>query len=293
MMASMVYLNLIVSGFFYFLASFLYISSFFRSDSRWETKGFACIRIGFLGASVFLGLEAWKHGFAFPILNFSHVIAFFSWALAFLYLIPLMRLQTQSFGLILAPILFVLNLAAVLHSGDATYRLEVSLYFALHIIFAFFAYAAFTLSFTAALLYLIQHRELKKRHPGAFYHKLPNLDALDSLSYIPMALGAALLACAVVVGLFWAKDTYGYYWLNDPKTWLTLITLALYCFLIALRFGAQTRKSRLALMGLLIFVFMIMSFVGGRYMNGKHSMVLTETQSSNAFALQAQSKRTP
>lgn len=279
-MISSVYFNLIISGFFYLLASFLYGVSFFKPDSRWESKGFACIRIGFLGASIFLGLEAWKHGYSFPLLNFSHVIAFFSWALAFLYLIPLMRLQTQSFGLILAPVLFVLNLASVLHSGDATYQLEVSVYFALHIIFAFFAYAAFTLSFTAALLYLIQQRELKKRHPGTFYHKLPNLEALDSLSYIPMILGAVLLACAVIVGLFWAKDTYGYYWLNDPKTWLTLMTLILYSFLIFLRFGAQTRKSRLAFMGLLIFIFMIMSFVGGRYMNGKHSSVLANSESS-------------
>lgn len=281
-MISAVYFNLIISGFFYLLASFLYGVSFFKPDSRWEAKGFACIRIGFLGASIFLGLEAWKHGYSFPILNFSHVIAFFSWALAFLYLIPLMRLQTQSFGLILAPVLFVLNLASVLHSGDATYPLEVSIYFALHIIFAFFAYAAFTLSFTAALLYLIQQRELKKKNPGTFYHKLPNLDALDSLSYVPMALGAALLACAIAVGLFWAKDTYGYYWLNDPKTWLTLMTLILYSFLIFLRFGAQTRKSRLAFIGLLVFIFMIMSFVGGRYLNGKHSSALSETPASDA-----------
>lgn len=277
-MMAAVYFNLILSGFFYLLASFLYCLSFFRPDARLEAKGFGCVRIGFLGASVFLGLEAWAYGFAFPVLNFSHVIAFFSWALAFLYLIPLMRLQAQSFGLILAPVLFGLNLVAVLHSGAPMYHFEVTIYFALHIIFAFFAYAALMLSFTAAILYLIQHRELKKRHPGNFYHKLPNLEVLDALTYLPMIIGVVLLGCAVVVGLFWAKDTYGYFWLNDPKTWLTVMTVVLYAVLIFMRFAANARKSRLAVMGLIIFSFMIASFIGGRYLNGKHSTVVSASE---------------
>lgn len=286
-MTSSVYFNLLVSGFFYLLASFFYGFSFFQPDSRYESKGFACIRLGFLGASIFLGLEAWTHGFAFPILNFSHVIAFFSWALAFLYLIPLIHLQAQSFGLILAPVLFLLNLVAVLNSGAPTYHFEVSIYFALHIIFAFFAYAALMLSFTAALLYLIQHHELKKRNPGTFYHKLPNLEALDSLSYLPMIIGVVLLSCAIVVGLFWAKDTYGQFWLHDPKTWLTVITAVLYGILIFMRFAANARKSRLALLGLLLFIFMIASFVGGRYLNGKHSTALSQAEKSPITEQQA------
>jgi ABC-type uncharacterized transport system permease subunit len=269
---SIAFLGLILSSVFYLVASFLYLFSFFQSDSKSEKNSFFCVRLGFFCATLYLGSEAWTHGFAFSILNFSHVLAFFSWALAFLYLIPLARIQAQSFGLILAPVLCFLSFVAMLHSSDPAYPMNVQIYFALHIIFAFFAYASFTLSFTAATLYLIQHRELKKRHPGTFYRKLPNLETLDSLSYIPMLIGAALLACAIGVGLLWAKDTYGHYWMNDPKTWLTLLTLALYGFLIFLRFGARTRKSRLAVMGLLIFIFMIVSFAGGRQISqGNHS----------------------
>lgn len=265
------YISLVVEGFFYLLAAVFYGLAFFRGNARLERHAFFLIRVGFLAASIYLGLEAFSYGFAFPILNFSHVIAFFSWALAFLYLIPLQRIQAQSFGFILAPVLFILSFVAVLHANDPTYRLQVSIYFALHIIFAFLAYAALTLSFAAAILYLIQHRELKKRNPGAFYHRLPNLETLDSLFYIPMIIGLILLAGAVIVGLFWAKETYGQFWMNDPKTWLTLMTLVLYGALVFLRFGAQTRKSRLALMGLLIFVFMIVSFAGGRqFSKGNH-----------------------
>ncbi len=265
------FFSLISSGIFYLAAAFLYIVAFFRENSRFEKAAFTLIRLGFGSASVYLAAEAWTHGFSFPILNFSHVLVFFSWALAFLYLIPLARLQTQSFGLILAPALFMLNLIAVIHASDPAYHVDVKIYFVLHIIFAFFAYASFTLSFTAALLYLTQHNELKRRHAGTFYHKLPNLEALDQLTYQPIIFGIILLVCAVAVGMLWSRDTYGQVWMNDPKTFLTFIDIGLYGFLISLRTATNMRNSRIALLSLLVFVFMIGSFVGGRYLNGKHS----------------------
>ena len=169
------FISLILSGLFYFVASFLYALVFFQTHSKFENKTLLCVWLGFICATIYLGVEAWTHGFAFPILNFSHVLAFFSWALAFLYLIPLARLQTQSFGLILAPVLFLLNLTAMAHAGGSLYYMDVKIYFMLHIIFAFFAYASFTLSFTAAFLYLFQHYELKRRRAGTFYQKLPHL----------------------------------------------------------------------------------------------------------------------
>jgi len=269
--------SLIASGFLYLVAAFLYVRAFFYEEVRWEKTAFFCVRIGFIAASIYLTFEAAEHGFAFPIINFAHVLAFFSWALAFLYLIPLSKIKTQSFGLILAPALFLLNLMAVIHSSDPAYHLEVKIYFALHIIFAFFAYASLTLSFTAALLYLIQHHELKQRRTGTFYHKLPNLESLDQLTYQAMIFGNTLLVCAVAVGMLWSLDNYGRTWMTDPKTFLTFINIALYGVLISLRIGSGMRNSRLALLSLFIFIFMITSFVGGRYLQGN--------QGRNAFTV--------
>ncbi len=276
--------SLILSTFFYLLATFLYLASFLAPDERSEKTAFLWVWLGFVGATVFLGLEAWTHGFAFPILNFAHVLAFFSWALAFLYLIPLARLKIQSFGLILAPVLFLLNIIAVKHISDPVYHANVQIYFSLHIIFAFFAYAALTLSFTAALLYLVQHRELKLRHPGTFYHKLPNLESLDQLTYQPMVFGVVLLICAVVVGMLWAHDSYGQVWLNDPKTFLTFAAIGLYCLLISLRFKTPMRTSRLAVMTLIIFGFVIASFVGGRFLQDRHGSAAFNNGKSNSLS---------
>ncbi len=269
---SIAFISLILSGFFYLAAAFLYVAAFFRDNARFENAAFILIRTGFVCGSVYLGMEAWTHGFAFPIINFSHVLVFFSWALAFLYLIPLAGLQTQSFGLILSPVLFLLNLTAVIHAAGPAYQMDVNIYFVLHIVFAFFAYASFTLSFTAALLYLIQHHEIKRRRAGTFYHKLPNLETLDQLTYQPIIFGIILLICAVAVGMLWSHDTYGQFWMNDPKTFLTFINIGLYGFLISLRLSTGMRSSRIALFSLLIFIFMIGSFVGGRqFLKGKHT----------------------
>lgn len=270
-MMSIATIGLMLSCFFYLAACFLYTLGFFKTDIQSEKKSFLCIWLGFIFATLYLGLEAGVHGFAVPILNFSHVLAFFSWALAFLYLIPLMGLQTQSFGLILAPVLCLLNFLAMAHAADPAYHMDIHIYFALHIIFAFFAYASLTLSFSAALFYLIQHNELKRRRASSFYHKLPNLETLDHLIYLPILFGIILLAVAVVVGMLWSHDIYGQIWMNDPKAFLTIMSMALYSFLLSLRFASSMRSSRIAMLSILIFLFMISGFVGGRYMKSKHS----------------------
>ena len=264
-------LCLLISALFYFSAATLYVISFLSGNLKNEDKAFFMMRLGFVLASVYLSIEALQYGFKFPILNFSHVLAFFSWALAFLFFIPLARLKARSFGLILAPALFLLNSAAIWHAPDPAYSMNVKIYFVLHIVFAFFAYASLMLSFTAALLYLIQHHELKRRRAGTFYHHLPNLEVLDQLTYQPMIFGIVLLICAVAVGMLWSHDAYGQVWMNDPKTFLTFITIGLYGFLISLRFGTAMRNSRIALLSLLVFCFLIGSFIGGRYLTGKHS----------------------
>ncbi len=271
-------LSLVLSSFFYFIAAALYARTFFKSSQGSEKEAFLWIRLGFVCASIYLAIEAWFHGFAFPIWNFAHVLAFFAWTIAFLYLVPLARMQTQSFGLVLSPGLFLLNLTAVLHANDPAYQVNVQIYFALHIVFAFLAYASLTISFTAALLYLIQHYVLKRRILGTFYQKLPNLEVLDQLTYQPIIFGIILLVCAVAVGMVWSHDTYGQIWTNDPKTFLTFINIGLYGFLISLRFGTTMRNSRLAMLSLLIFVFMIASFIGGRYLKGNHSGAISSGQ---------------
>ena len=234
------------------------------------------MRVGFLISTFYFGAEAIDHGFFLPVANFSQAMAFFAWSLAFVYLVLLVRIQSESFGLILSPILFLLAAAASISKArfgmDHTPLKPIlkNPYFTVHIISAFFAYASFTLSFAAGLLYLIQYRELKAKHLGTFYQKLPSLQELERLITQPLAWGTPLLALAVVIGFIWSKSAYGEFWIFDPKTIATMLAVVLYLAILYLRSVSSVRGKQVALLSMIAFVFVVFSFVGTQFFQGSH-----------------------
>ena len=262
-------------AFFYGLSFFLHMVSF--SGRNAHRVAFLLMRIAFLIGTFSLASEAISEGFFLPVANLSQAMAFFAWSLAFVYLVLLVRIQSESFGLILSPILFGLMTGAVLakmYAGVRETPLPPALlnpYFVVHIAGAFFAYASFTLSFAAGALYLIQHRELKSRHAGTFYHKLPSLEELESLIYQPLVWGAPLLAIAAGVGFVWSKSAYGRFWVWDPKTLLTGVTVILYSAILYLRYGVSLHGKRGALFSFFAFAVVIFCFLGTRFIHGSHN----------------------
>ncbi len=265
-----------ISVFFYILAFFVYLFSFLNPyQENNQRAALVFLRAGFLVSTFYLGQEAVEQGFFLPVVNFSQAMAFFAWALAFIYLVLLVKNQSESFGLILAPILFILTgaaLAAKLHGVSAVTPRPVLMhpYFSMHIASAFFAYASFTLSFAAGLLYLIQHHELKSKRPGTFYHKLPSLENLERLIYQPIFWGAPLLVVAVAIGLMWSKSAFGEFSFLDPKTIATAVNGFIYFLILALRAASVLRGRRAAVWSLVAFGLVVFSFVGTRFIPGSH-----------------------
>ena len=247
-----------LTAFFFHLAAFL---GFSERAGRW---GFVLTRTGFLIHTFFFFLGTKTEGFLIPVSSFGQVMAFFSWALAFVYLVLLARIHTESFGVILAPLLSLLVGLGLFrfHAGQTSLPTPLNPYFILHLGTAFFAYASLTLSFVAAVLYLVQHHELKRRRGGTFYHQLPSLESLEGLIYQPMAWGVFLLTLAMGVGFLWAKSTCGTYWLGDPKTISTLLVTLFYGVLIYLHYARSLRGKRLAVLNLVAFAFIFLNFFG-------------------------------
>ena len=262
---------LLASGIFYGAAFLFHLASFFGGREK-HRPAFTLMRIGFLFSTFFFMAQAVDSGFFLPVANFSQAMAFFAWSLAFVYLVLLVRIQTDSFGLVLSPILAGL-IAASLNADSEVVKLPpmaANPYFKLHVLSAFFAYAAFTISFAAGLLYLIQHHELKTKHAGTFYQKLPSLEDLEKLIYQPVGWGAPLLALALAIGFLWSKSAYGEYWVFDPKTILTALTLFLYGAILFFRRFASLGGKRAALLSLIAFGFVLFSFVGMHFIHSSH-----------------------
>lgn len=264
-----------VSGALYLAAFFFHVSAFVTGREGANQGALILVRIGFLIHTFFFFLQTKTEGLLIPVSSFGEVMAFFSWSLAFVYLVLLARVQSESFGLILSPLLSIFIGAGLLrfHSASTPLPSPLNPYFVLHLATAFFAYASFTLSFAAAVLYLIQYRELKRKRGGNFYHRLPSLEALEGLIYQPMAWGAFLLALAIGVGFLWSKSAFGRYWLWEPKTVTTLGITFFYLVLVYFHYGTTLRGKRWVVMTLVAFGFVFFNFFGMNFFaKGLHQL---------------------
>jgi len=256
-----------------YLAAFIFhLYSFLSVREKGHEGAWWLLRLGFLLSTFYFASAAVESRFFVPVANLAGALAFFGWSLAFVYLVLLARVQSQSFGLILTPILVLLIASAclTLHEPAASLPAKGNPLFSLHIVTAFFAYASFTISFSAGILYLIQNHELKAKKAGTFYHKLPSLEELEKLIYQPMIWGASLLVFAVAIGFAWSKSVYGEYWFLDAKTIATIATVSAYFVILYLRVVSGIRAKQGALLSLIAFSLVLFSFLGTRLIEGSH-----------------------
>ena len=261
---------------FYALAFLFHMLSFSSLQEEGHKPAFVFMRIGFLIATFYFAAAAIENGFFLPVANLSQAMAFFAWSLAFVYLVLLVKAQSESFGLILTPILLLLTVVAFVSRVFGTSPMPpkpvlLNPYFTLHIATAFFAYASFTISFAAGVLYLIQYAELKAKRAGKFYHKLTSLEDLERLIYQPMLWGAPLLGVAAGIGFLWSKSVFGEFWIFDPKTIATGVTALLYIVILYLRYVSSMRGKQGAVLSLIAFALVLFSFVGTRLIPGSHN----------------------
>jgi ABC-type uncharacterized transport system permease subunit len=130
-------------------------------------------------------------------------------------------------------------------------------YLAGHVAFSMLAYAFFTTAAGVALAYLVQHRQLKSRHPGAVAYRLPPLEELERLCFFCVWAGFVLLSVGMLAGAMWSLQTLGrLQW--DAKVFLSLCLWLLYGFYLAMRQAGGFRgrhSAALLLLGFFVFFF--------------------------------------
>ena len=192
-----------------------------------------------------------------PYRDLPSSMSLFAWMIAASYGILLVRHREGSTGPFLIPLaIFFLVVSLVTHPGAVVVsdpRRSGPL-FAMHVTLAIFGYAALTLAFVLAQLYLIQNQQLRRRKLGPLFSKLPALDVLSQLQRTAVIIGVSALTVATVLGLIWAKQHWGTYW--DPKVLFTFLIIGLYLFtLFPGRAGGGKRNAILSIAGFILLLF--------------------------------------
>lgn len=199
-----------------------------------------------------------------PITNLHEALSVFSLAIVGLFLYFEHRFKLHILGSFVVPVALVLMVVAMGFPsviGDLNPALK-SRWLAVHTIFAFAGYAAFTVSFGTSIMYLIQQRFLKQKKFGPLYQKLPPLDVLDDIGYRCLTLGFPLLTVAIITGAIWAETAWGTYWSWDPKETWSLITWFVYAALLHGRLTTGWRGKNASILSIIGFCILLFTFLG-------------------------------
>jgi cytochrome c-type biogenesis protein CcsB len=207
-----------------------------------------------------------------PLTQRYEAFSFFAAVGALGYLVAYGRYRIASLSVFVFPVLFVLTFLAnvVYDPSDVIPAALRSNWIYIHTPLIFLGYAALFISFAAAVMYLIQERELKTKHRQAFF-QLPSLEICDDLSYRSLAIGFPLITLGLVSGALWAQSAWDSPWGGDLKILLSLFTWGIYLLLIHYRFIAGWQGKRAAYLAIAGFVSVLVSFLGANYFGGLHS----------------------
>lgn len=252
-----------ITLFFYFLATFHYL--LFLINQR-ESIGKVCqittiVGFGFHTASIIHQMVSLSR---IPLTSLRESLGFFAWAIVLIYLILEYKVKIRVMGAFIIPLAFIAVVASLSFPIVTTPLPEYfsSAWLGIHTTLAFLADASFAIAFGVGIMYLIQERQLKRKNPGAFYRRLPNLDVLDELDYKAIALGFPLLTLAIVTGSIWANSAWGYYWGWEPKEIWSLITWLIYAAYLHARLVGGWRGRKAAYLAVIGFAIVIFTFLG-------------------------------
>ena len=96
-----------------------------------------------------------------------------------------------------------------------------------HVTTMVLAYAALSVSFGAAVLYLVQGGLVQGGGTRRFA-RLPSGETLEEVANRSVLLGFPLLTLGVALGAYWAYSAWGRYWGWDPKETSALVTWLIY-----------------------------------------------------------------
>jgi len=258
---------------FYIIATAGYLVFFIQP----ERKSVASVALwaaflGFGAHFIYFSLR-WSESGRIPVTNFFEAISAFGMGIVLVFLIMELRYRIPALGTFMLPLVLLLMAPAALTSSEigGLNPILKSVWLGIHTSLALLGDAAFAFAFIVSVMYLLQERQLKHKHLGAIFHRLPPLDVMDTISYRALSFGWPLFTLGMITGSIWAESAWGSYWSWQPKETASLLVWLLYLALLHLRtIGWRGRK--MAWLSIAGFVFVLVSFfVVSRIGVGKHT----------------------
>jgi ABC-type uncharacterized transport system permease subunit len=225
---------------------------------------------GALAHTFVIGMQTMEMG-GVPVAGTTAAISTFVWLLALSYLYVEMTTEERAMGVFILALLVACQLIPAVRPMTET-RSPVlrGPLFGVHVSSLLFAYASFALACVIGVTYVLLFKEIKAKHLGFFYARLPSLQVLDRMNHGAIVIGWIFLTIGIVVGAVWAAQAQQIYGaaeprmqamrVQDPKIFVALVSWFIYSFELfaARRIGWGGR--RVAYLSALGFAIVLLNF---------------------------------
>jgi ABC-type uncharacterized transport system permease subunit len=151
--------------------------------------------------------------------------------------------------------------------------------FTIHIVSMLFAYANFALACVLGVTYVLLFNEMKAKHLGFFYVRLPSLQVLDKMNGRVVTIGWVFLTVGIAIGGIWATQVQTSpdpraqaMSIADPKILVALVSWAVYSFALFARKTIGWSGRRAAWLSAFAFVIILLNFVPvGYFLTRSHN----------------------
>jgi ABC-type uncharacterized transport system permease subunit len=142
-----------------------------------------------------------------PVVGIHFAMSVVSLFACIAYLAMRSRWRIDVIGAVVAPLALTSLLASrFVGGGDFAPGPRIkSALLPVHVAINLLGVALFALAFGAAALYLVQEKQLKKKHLEGIFQRLPPLDQLDRAEHRLLLAGFPLLTIGIVTGSLWVK----------------------------------------------------------------------------------------
>ena len=263
----------------YAAAAAAYAAHFAWRDPRTGRLATSVLAGGVLAHTFLIGMQTVHAGHA-PLVGTTAAISAFVWLFGLSYLYVELTTEERAMGVFVASLLVALYIIPAL---DPTVSprppLLQSPLFTLHIVSVLFAYASFALAFVLGVTYVLLFKEIKAKHLGFFYARLPSLQVLDAMNGRVVTIGWICLTIGIAIGGIWATQVQGStdpraqaMSVADPKILVALLTWVIYSFSLFARRTIGWSGRRAAWLSALAFVIILLNFVPvGYFLTKSHN----------------------
>jgi cytochrome c-type biogenesis protein CcsB len=241
-----------------------------KTTYRWAYR---LLLAGFAFLTLDVGYEYYALGVA-PVLTLKSSLSFFAWTLLLVYLLFHLKFRLMVLGSFVAPVAAcLLILSSTLPTAEVMVKpIFRSLWLPVHIGTAFVGNGFFAVTFVAAIMYLLQESQIKRKRLGTLYNRLPSLETLDSINHFALICGFTFMTAGMITGAIYAQVALGSYWRWDPKEVCSLMAWVFYAVLLHERLAVGWRGRRAALLSVFGFLVLVVAFVGANlWLSDYHS----------------------